>query len=41
MDWQFEQEMNLKYVAITRAEEELIYVNGKQFLQDITNIIKL
>lgn len=41
MDWQFEQEMNLKYVAITRAQEELIYVSGKQFLNDITNYIKL
>ena len=41
MDWQYEQEQNLMYVGITRAEEELIYVNGKQFLQDITNTIKL
>ena len=41
MDWQFEQEMNLKYVAITRAQEELIYVSGKQFSNDITNYIKL
>ena len=41
MDWQFEQEMNLKYVAITRAQEELVYVSGKQFSNDITNYIKL
>lgn len=27
MDWQKEQEENLEYVAITRAKEELIYVN--------------
>ncbi|MEM4359837.1 MAG: ATP-dependent helicase [Candidatus Bilamarchaeaceae archaeon] len=26
--WQFEQEMNLKYVAITRAKKELIWVSG-------------
>lgn len=41
MDWQYEQEQNLMYVGITRAKEELIYVNGKQFLQDIINKIKL
>ena len=31
--WQVEQEMNLKYVAITRAKVELIYVAGWQFKQ--------
>jgi superfamily I DNA/RNA helicase len=35
MDWQYEQEQNLKYVAITRAKKHLVYVNGKQFLEDI------
>ena len=35
MDWQFEQEQNLKYVAITRAKKELIYVHSKEFLEDI------
>jgi superfamily I DNA/RNA helicase len=33
--WQLEQEQNLKYVAITRAKAELIYVQGSQFKQDI------
>jgi superfamily I DNA/RNA helicase len=28
-DWEIEQETNLKYVAITRAIKELIYVTGK------------
>jgi superfamily I DNA/RNA helicase len=27
--WQREQEMNLKYVAITRAKKQLIFANGK------------
>lgn len=27
-DWQVEQEMNLKYVAITRAKENLIWIEG-------------
>lgn len=26
-DWEFQQEMNLKYVAITRAKKELFFVN--------------
>lgn len=34
-DWQYEQEENLKYVAITRAKEELIYVGGNIFKEDI------
>lgn len=29
-DWEYEQEMNLKYVAITRAKEELIFVRMEQ-----------
>lgn len=29
--WQIEQERNLKYVAITRAKKELIYVSGNVF----------
>ena len=33
--WQIEQEMNLRYVAITRAKVELIYVPGWQFKQDL------
>ena len=35
MDWQYEQEQNLKYVAITRAKKHLVYVTGKQFLEDL------
>lgn len=33
--WQYEQEENLKYVAITRARQELIYVWGNIFFKDI------
>lgn len=33
--WQYEQEENLKYVAITRSKNELIYVLGDTFVQDI------
>lgn len=33
--WQYEQEANLKYVAITRAKKELIYVWGNVFNEDI------
>lgn len=36
MDWQLEQEQNLKYVAITRARHELIYVNGSKYMNDLT-----
>jgi superfamily I DNA/RNA helicase len=39
--WQYEQEQNLKYVAITRAKHELIYVTGSQFKEDINKTIKL
>lgn len=35
MDWQYEQEENLRYVAITRAKRELIYVHTNTFLEDI------
>lgn len=41
MDWQFEQEQNLRYVAITRAKKHLIYVSGEQFIQDITNKVNI
>ena len=34
-DWMFEQEMNLKYVAITRAKKDLIYISGETFKSDI------
>ena len=37
LPWQLEQEQNLKYVGITRARENLIYVNGSMFLDDITS----
>lgn len=39
--WQYEQEQNLKYVAITRAKQELIYITGSQFKEDINKTIKL
>jgi DNA helicase-2/ATP-dependent DNA helicase PcrA len=32
--WQLEQEHNLRYVAITRAEHELVFVNGVQAALD-------
>lgn len=41
MDWQFEQEQNLKYVAITRARKELIYVHSNQFLEDIRSRVTI
>lgn len=39
--WQYEQEANLKYVAITRAKTSLIYVWGSTFTKDIQQKIKL
>jgi len=40
-DWQLEQEQNLKYVAITRAKEKLVYVPGGIFLEDLQGGIRL
>lgn len=40
-DWMIEQEMNLKYVAITRAKSTLIYVSGADFREDILSTIKI
>ena len=40
-EWQLEQERNLRYVAITRAKLELIYVRGDQFLLDIQSSVNL
>ena len=34
-DWMIIQELNLKYVAITRAKSELIYVSDEDFKMDI------
>lgn len=36
-EWQLEQEQNLKYVAITRAKSELIYVDQTTFTDDVKN----
>jgi superfamily I DNA/RNA helicase len=38
-DWQYEQEQNLKYVCITRAKKELIYVNSNQFSIDMKSTL--
>lgn len=40
-EWMVEQEMNLKYVAITRAKSTLIYVDGASFREDIKSDIKI
>jgi superfamily I DNA/RNA helicase len=39
--WQYEQEANLKYVAITRAKQELIYVWTNIFNNDIKGKVYL
>ena len=39
--WQIEQEMNLKYVATTRAKHTLIKVYSSTFLEDIKSKIVL
>lgn len=41
MDWHFEQEANLKYVAITRAKHELVYVTSDIYVSDLNCKIKL
>lgn len=38
-DWQFVQENNLKYVAITRAKKELIYVPQSVFDGDVVQVL--
>ena len=39
--WQLEQEQNLRYVAITRAKHQLIYVNGSTLKEDIQKDVKI
>ena len=41
LPWQYEQEQNLKYVAITRAKRELIYVWGNVFNNDIKGKVSI
>ena len=40
-DWQYEQEMHLKYVGITRAKRELIYVWDVNFKEDLQNKVNI
>lgn len=37
-EWELTQEMNLKYVAITRAKEELVYVPKELFDKEISGV---
>lgn len=37
MPWEFEQEENLRYVGITRAKKELIYISTDTFISDLAN----
>lgn len=39
--WQYEQERNLFYVAVTRAKLELIYVMGSDFRNDIMSSVRV
>lgn len=39
--WQVEQEMNLKYVCITRARHSLIYVDKNAFIEDLKSSISI
>ena len=39
--WQRQQERNLKFIAITRAKKELIYVYDNQWKVDLTELIQL
>lgn len=35
MAWEFEQEENLRYVAITRAKKELVYIDSENFTKNV------
>jgi superfamily I DNA/RNA helicase len=40
-EWMLEQERNLRYVAVTRAKQELIYITSSDFLDDLKHKIIL
>lgn len=39
--WEFEQEENLRYVAITRAKQKLVYVSVETFINDLASKVTL
>ena len=39
--WELEQEENLRYVAITRAKQKLVYVSVETFTNDLASKVTL